>query len=54
MTPEAKAMRALYQREWRKKNPEKQKQYEAAKWERKAARARAEKELNDGQRVNAK
>ena len=48
MTPEAQAMRAQYQREWRKRNKERVKQYEAAKWERMAARARAEKELNDG------
>ena len=44
MTPEAKAARAAYMREWRRKNPEKQREYEAKKWENKAARIRQERE----------
>ena len=36
MTPEARAERAKYMREWRRKNPEKQREYDAAKWQRKA------------------
>ena len=35
MTKEARAARAKYMREWRKKNPEKQREYDAKKWERK-------------------
>ena len=37
MTAEARAARAKYMREWRKKHPEKQREYDAKKWERKAA-----------------
>ena len=47
MTAEARAARARYMREWRKRNPEKQRQYSAAKWERKAAQYRAEKEAGN-------
>lgn len=36
MTKEARAERAKYMREWRKKHPEKQSEYTARKWERKA------------------
>ena len=36
MTSEARAARAKYMREWRKKNPEKQREYSAKMWERKA------------------
>ena len=43
MTPEARAARAKYMREWRKKNPEKQREYNAKQWERKAAQIRAER-----------
>lgn len=43
LTKEARAARAAYMREWRKKNPEKQREYDAAKWERKAAAAAKEK-----------
>lgn len=43
MTPEAKKARAKYLREWRRKNPDKQKEYDARKWERKA-REQQEKE----------
>ena len=44
MTKEAKLARAQYMREWRKKNPEKQREYDAKKWERKAAEIKAERE----------
>lgn len=36
MSKEARAARAAYLREWRKKHPEKQGEYTARKWERKA------------------
>lgn len=45
MTPEARAARASYMREWRRRNPEKTKRYEREKWERKAAAAEAQKGL---------
>lgn len=38
MTDEAKAARAAYMREWRRRNPEKQREYEARKWQRVADR----------------
>ena len=47
MSKEAKAARAAYMREWRKKNPEKKKQYEEAQWERKAKLMKQEKEKNE-------
>lgn len=37
MTEAAKRARAAYQREWRKRNPEKVRQYAENRWERKAA-----------------
>lgn len=44
MTKEARAARNAYMREWRKKNPEKQREYTARKWEKKAAEIRTERE----------
>lgn len=44
MTPEARAARAKYMREWRKKNPGKQKEYTAKTWERKGQQIREERE----------
>ena len=44
MTQEARIARAKYMREWRKKNPEKQREYDARKWERKAEKIRTERE----------
>lgn len=44
MTAEARAARARYMREWRKKHPEKQREYDAKKWERKGRQIRAERE----------
>lgn len=41
MTPEAKAERAKYMREWRRKNPDKQREYDAAKWQHKAEKKAA-------------
>ena len=51
MTKEAKAARAKYMREWRKKNPDKQREYNARKWERKAQQIAAEKEAADNGKV---
>jgi len=39
MTQEAKKERAAYAREWRKKNPEKNKEYVDSYWKRKAQKA---------------
>lgn len=44
LTAEARAARAKYMREWRKKNPEKQREYEAKKWERKGQQIREARE----------
>lgn len=44
MTAEARAARAKYMREWRRKNPDKAREYEAAKWQRRADRTKAERE----------
>ncbi len=41
MTDEARAAQREYLREWRKKNPDKTKEYAAAYWERKAEKAKA-------------
>ena len=43
LSPEAKVERAKYMREWRRKNPDKQREYAEKKWERKAEQARQEK-----------
>jgi len=43
MTPDARAARAKYMRDWRRRNPDKVREYDAAKWERKAQRAAEEK-----------
>lgn len=43
MTAQARAARAEYMREWRKRNPEKQREYDARKWERIAERNKAER-----------
>lgn len=43
MTAEGKTARAKYMREWRKKNPEKQREYDAKKWERKGEQIRQER-----------
>ena len=50
LTPEARAARARYMREWRRKNPDKQREYEAKKWENKAAQIKREKEQAEGAR----
>lgn len=44
LTPEARAVRAKYMREWRKRNPDKQREYNEKKWERKAEKIRQERE----------
>lgn len=44
LTPEGRAARAAYMREWRKKNKDKEREYEARKWERKARQIREERE----------
>ena len=51
LTPEARAARAKYMREWRKKNPDKEREYNARKWERKAQQIAAEKEAADNGKV---
>lgn len=47
MSIEAKRERAAYMRKWRRKNPNKTREYEAKKWERKATQNRKENEQND-------
>ena len=47
---DAKAAAAAYAREWRKKNPEKCREYQRRYWERKAAEA-AKKVDDNGQAV---
>ena len=49
MTPEAKKARAKYLREWRRKNPDKQKEYDARKWERKAEKLKADREAAENE-----
>ena len=44
LSPEARKARALYMREWRRKNPEKQREYNEKKWERKAAKMKKEEQ----------
>ena len=54
MTKEARAARAKYMREWRKKNPEKQREYDAKKWERKGQQIRQEREAAEMRGNNAR
>lgn len=49
---EAKAAAAAYAREWRKKHPEKCREYQQRYWQRKAAEAA--KEAQNGQTVTEK
>ena len=49
LSPEARAARAKYMREWRKKNPDKRDEYEARKWEKKAEQMRKEREAASGE-----
>ena len=51
MTKEAKLARAQYMREWRKKNPEKQREYDAKKWDRKGQQIKAEREAAASEQV---
>lgn len=51
LSPEARLARAKYMREWRRKNPEKQREYNARTWERKAQRIREEKEAAENGKV---
>ena len=51
MTAEARAARAKYMREWRKKSPEKQREYDAKKWERKGQQIKAEREAAASEQV---
>lgn len=44
MTAEARKARAAYLRQWRKKNPGKQREYDQRKWESKGAAIRAQRE----------
>jgi hypothetical protein len=52
MTAEAKRARARYMREWRRAHPEKQREYDARKWQRIADRAAAEKEARKAAAAN--
>lgn len=45
MTPEARAARAEYKREWRKRNPDKVRAQAERYWQRRAERQRAEGEV---------
>ena len=47
MTPEAKAARARYMREWRRKNPEKQQKIVEKRWQNLAEKYRREKEESE-------
>ena len=49
MTKEARAARAKYMREWRKKNPDKEREYNARKWEKKGQQIREEGAAANGQ-----
>ena len=49
LTPEAKAARAAYKREWTKKNPDKNREYIARYWEKKVAEAHSHKETDEAQ-----
>lgn len=51
MTPEARAARAKYMREWRRKNPEKQRKYDVGKWERKGQQMREERKTAANQQA---
>ena len=44
MTAEARAALNAYQREWRKKNKDKEREYRARHWEKKAQQLAAERE----------
>ena len=46
LSEKAKAARAAYLREWYRKNPEKNREYKATYWERKAHAAQQEQEAN--------
>lgn len=49
MTKEARAARAKYMREWRKKNPDKAKAIKDRYWERQAEKIRQQRANADGQ-----
>lgn len=44
LTPEARELRRAYFREYRRKNPDKYREYERRRWEKKAALLSADKE----------
>lgn len=50
-TIEAKAAAAAYAREWRKRNPDKCREYQRRYWERKAAEAAKKDDNEHGQAV---
>lgn len=52
MTDEAKAARAAYMREWRKRNPEKVKEYDARKWQNVADREKEGAPCHDAKTSN--
>jgi hypothetical protein len=50
MTEKAKEARRLYYREWRKKNPEKEREYHRRYWDKKAqAEAQGERGADNGE-----
>lgn len=54
MTDEAKAVKAKYAREWRKKNPGKSREYIARYWEKKAREFQQEQEKTIAESKNTK
>ncbi len=47
MTDKAKQIRAAYMKEWRAKNPDKERKYKERYWEKKAKSQRSEVNNND-------
>lgn len=54
MTDEAKAVKAKYAREWRKKNPDKTREYIARYWEKQAQKFQQEQEKAIAESKNTK
>lgn len=54
MTDEAKAVKAKYAREWRKKNPGKSREYIARYWEKQAQKFQQEQEKAIAESKNTK
>ncbi len=52
LTDEAKAARAAYMREWRRKNPEKVREYDARRWQNLADREKEGAPCHDAKTSN--